>query len=267
MELSSASNRQQTLLRKLNRKKYREKERLFLLEGSRAVMQVLHHGEIDVEALFFDESQEYWHLTEWKRVARDLKSRTLSAELFTEVSDTDTPQGVLALCRIPEEATTGELAAQQKVVIAVDGIQDPGNMGTIIRTASWFGAGGLLSGKGTVDLFHPKVVRSTAGATGTVPHLNGDLKELLPEFESAGWKVYLLDAGAGSKPLTEIAITEKSLLVVGNEAHGIQSELEGAERTKVRIPSGSTRPEVESLNAAIATSIALYTFSTEAGRM
>jgi len=261
MDLPEASNRQCTLLRKLNRKKYRYEEKLFLLEGVRAVQQVLKNDAIPVKTLFFDEEQKYWLTKEWKKVITDYDSSLLAADLFAEVSDTDTPQGVLALCEMPDESSVEQMGGQGGLILALDAVQDPGNLGTVIRTATWFGAAGLISGKGTVDLFHPKVVRSTAGATGVLPYINGELPYLLDEMENLGWPVFLLDAGSNSMALSEVSSFEKAVVVVGNEAHGVDGTLEAAGRNKLRIPSPQQRPGVESLNAAVAASIALYDLS------
>lgn len=258
MNLPSVSNRKLTLLRKLNRKKYRYKKQLFLLEGARAVEQVLENQSVKVQTLFFDESQQYWLQDGWEQTAQKIDSFTLPANEFAEVSDTETPQGVLALCRMPEEISTEKLASKTGIIVALDGVQDPGNAGTIMRSATWFGAAGILSGKGTVDLFHPKVVRGTAGATGVIPVINADLNKLLPDFEERGWSVFLLDAGAEAIRLTEVPSVKKAVIVVGNEAHGLDSTLFASGRQKVRISSPGDHKRVESLNAAIATSIALY---------
>lgn len=263
MKPTSASNRQTTLLRKLNRKKYRQEEQLFLLEGPRAIEQVLQNKSIAVKALFFDEEQQLWQQEQWKDHMNLLDAHILSAELFAEVTDTDNPQGVLALCHIPNEATVEELSSQNGIIVALDAIQDPGNLGTIIRTASWFGAKGIISGKGTVDLFHPKVVRGTAGATGSMPHYNGGLPDILTAFEDAGWTVFFMDLDEDAEALSEVSPTAKTLLVVGNEAHGVNSELITKNRRIVRISSPQNRANVESLNVAIATSIALYEFESK----
>lgn len=261
MNLSSASNRQVTLLRKLNQKKYRQKEQLFLLEGERAVEQVLKNNRISVEALFFDQEQQYWHQQPWKVHSNRMNARTLPENIFAEVSDTDNPQGVLAMCQIPGEVSVNNLTESKGIIIALDAIQDPGNLGTIIRTAAWFGVSGVISGKGTVDLFHPKVVRGTAGATGVLPHMNGELLNIFPKLKDSGWSVFLLDAGADSIPLSEVTTFDKAVVVVGNEAHGVNPELVEGAGMKVQVPSPAPNPNVESLNAAIATSIALYDLS------
>lgn len=260
--MRTASNRQVTLLRKLNRKKYRVKEQLFIVEGGRAVRQVEGNKSVRIKTLFFDRSQGYHREPEWKKRAEKVECAVLEEDLFAEVSDTDTPQGVLALCHMPEETSVETMSKGRGIVVALDAIQDPGNVGTIIRTASWFGAKGLLSGKGTVDLFHPKVVRSTAGATGAIPHRNGKLSKLLSSFEEQEWRVLLLNKGASSEPLGTLgSLPDKVVLVVGNEGHGIDDRLLAKSRSQVEIPSASAQPPVESLNAAVATSIALYHLS------
>jgi len=252
------SNSRLTLLRKLHQKKYRQQEQLFLVEGGRAVEQIIKNDQLSIQELFFDAAQNYWKQAQWKTAAVTVDFSSVEPSNFAEISDTDNPQGVIALCEMPAELPPEQMADQTGLVLATDAIQDPGNLGTIIRTASWFGVKGLLSGKGTVDLFHPKVVRSTAGATGTVPHANVELKEALSIFEKKGWQIVLLDSSSESIPLKEVKRQEKTLIIVGNEANGIDQSLVGSDRLKARIASPRKGGNVESLNAAIATSIALY---------
>lgn len=259
--MQSISNARLTLLRKLNRKKYREKEHLFVVEGPRAVEQVIRNGKLELLELFFDDSQSLWQQAGWENVLKTHAGSLIESGVFVEISDTDTPQGVLALCKMPPESDAEELMRQKGIVVASDGIQDPGNLGTIIRTAVWFGAAGFLSGSGTVDLFHPKVVRSTAGATGVLKYRNGKLEELLSDFEKEGWQVLLLDGSKGAEEIRKVPPVEKTVMVVGNEANGINPKLFGGHRKAVSISSKSGDPSVESLNAAIATGIALYALS------
>jgi len=261
ISMQSISNARLTLLRKLNRKKYRERERLFVVEGSRAVEQVIRNGELELVELFFNDSQNLWQQAGWENVLNTHAASLIEPGSFAEISDTDTPQGVLALCKMPPQSKPEELIASKGVVVASDGIQDPGNLGTIIRTAVWFGAAGFLSGSGTVDLFHPKVVRSTAGATGVLKYRNGKLKKMLSGFEKGGWRVLLLDGSKGAEEIRKVPAADKTLIVVGNEAHGVSPELLGGDRKAVSISSKSGAPSVESLNAAIAVGIALYALS------
>jgi TrmH family RNA methyltransferase len=247
-----ASNNQIKLLRKLGSKKYREKEGLFIVEGERAVQQVIENKILKVIDAFIDEKsgENYSFLGD--------EFFCIDSSTFKEVSDTENPQGVLAVCSIPNQIEIKKLNDQEGLIIATDGIQDPGNLGTIVRTASWFGASAILLGKGTVDMFHPKVVRSTAGATGVLPYRNSILKNDLIELEANGWQILLLDGNKGAEEIGKIKPHKKTILVVGNEANGISGDLISTERKRVLIPSVEKNRSVESLNAAIAVSIALY---------
>jgi TrmH family RNA methyltransferase len=254
------SNRKFTLLRKLNLKKYRQRERLFMVEGARAVQQIIKNERIDVHELFFDESQHYWEQKFWKSFSGAIDSSVIAGKEFSDISDTENPQGVIALCRMPGEAAVENLAGKDGIMIATDALQDPGNLGTIIRTACWFGAQGFLSGNGTVDLFHPKVVRATAGAAGVIPYANGNLRESLSVFEKKGWQIILLDAGDSAAPLKKVKKRDKMMIVIGNEAHGIDSSLFTSGRKRIRIGSHENTG-VESLNAGVALGISLYALS------
>lgn len=256
--MKDISNSQLTLVRKLNRKKYREQEQLFLIEGSRAVEQIISNGIVEVSALFFDESQSYWIDKPWSEIITNYSSAKINKEHFEDVTDTDNPQGVLAVCRIPTETGLEDFADQSGVLLATDRIQDPGNLGTMVRTAAWFGAKGLLCGKGTVDLFHPKVVRSTAGATGTLNYRNAELHSLLPKMESLGWRVLILEGGQDAADLRTIKASGKTILLVGNEANGVDPALFVEQRKSIRIAAAAGQKKVESLNAAIAAGIALF---------
>ncbi|MDZ7690542.1 MAG: RNA methyltransferase [Balneolaceae bacterium] len=183
----------------------------------------------------------------------------MGRQAYHEITDTENPQGVVALCEMPREVDLDGLAAAGGVIVATDYLQDPGNLGTIVRTATWFGVQGLLLGKGTVDLFNPKVVRSTAGTTGTLPFANVDLEVTLSSFEETGWQVLLLDASEGAKNLRDITPPSKTIVVIGNEANGVDPVLfGGGARKKVEISSPTPVQQVESLNASVALSIALY---------
>ncbi|MEX0609743.1 MAG: RNA methyltransferase [Balneolaceae bacterium] len=249
--MRKASNNEIKLLRKLSLRKYRNREELFLVEGERAVQQVLENGIVEVVTVFVKEEEA---------VSSQLSavSVALEGEVFEEVADTDNPQGVLAMCRMPEEINPKNLTGESGIIVATDALQDPGNMGTILRTAAWFGVKAMVIGKGSVDVYHPKVVRSTAGATGIVPVILGELEEIFASLEKSGWEILLLDGGENSQSLADIQPAEKTLLVVGNEANGINDKLLSSGRKKVKIDSAGNGKAVESLNAAVAVSIALW---------
>ncbi len=249
--MEKASNNQIKLLRKLNRKKYREEERLFFVEGERAVEQVLENAVLKVREVFISSGRIGHYAFKTGSVF------LLDEEIFDEVADTGNPQGIMAICEMPDEISVDELAPEKGLVIATDRIQDPGNLGSMIRSAAWFGVQGVIIGKGSVDLFNPKVVRSTAGATGSIPYLTGELNPVLHAFEEIGWKVVLLDGNPGALDIREYTPGKQTIVVVGNEANGIHPDLITESRDRLMIPGGGSG-RGESLNAAIALSISLF---------
>ena len=254
MTLSAPSNRQITEWRKLLQGKYRKRENKFIAEGLRCVQQIISQKRIEIEAIVVEKN---FHLNA-SLLNSNLRLFEVDTDDFNSMSDTDTPQGVIAVCHTPEKTTLDKLAQSDGLIIAVDAVQDPGNLGTMIRTASWFNVAGLLIGNGTVDLFHPKVVRSTAGATGAIPYLKTELSESLEKLEVSGWNIAALDGGAESVSLKKSRTSQKDIIIIGNEGNGVDPRLmEG--RTKIRVDGNSEN--VESLNAAVALSIALYQFS------
>lgn len=252
MTSTPASSRQLTLYRKLNARKYRIQEKMFLAEGERCVEQILENGKTEVIELILEQGYEL----PGYMVRYGKPSFELSKEDFMEIADTDNPQGVIALSRMPEEADPEKMMQKGGVILAVDAVQDPGNLGTILRTMSWFGAVGMIAGKGSVDVYHPKVVRSTAGSTGSLPVLSGDLMDLLPGFEKEGWEIILLDGSDEAEDIRKLAPHEKRIIVAGNEANGIQHDLLRSVGKRVMIPGKND--SVESLNVGIAVGVALF---------
>jgi len=258
--LETLSNRESTLLRKLGQSKYRKKEHRFLAEGEHVISQIIENGHLKIETLFFDDSADLWNTTYLSEKAETYPVKQIPHNEFINFADTQNPQGILALCHIPEEVKPGELASKTGVIVACDAIQDPGNLGTIYRTAAWFGASGILLGKGTVDLFNPKVVRSTAGSTGTLPRISGSLKALLETLEENGWNSYLLESSNSAQTLSEINPHNRSIIVVGNEANGISDEVIKEDRQRIEIAGIENIDNVESLNAAVAFGIGMHHF-------
>lgn len=240
-----------TLIRKLKQRKHRMLEGKFLIEGQRAIDQILKNGVLDVESIHINASK----LDHFKGVNEKL--HLVDPGTFKSLSDTETPQGILAICKMPESKTIEEIAGGSGMVLACDAIQDPGNMGTIIRSGVWYGASALLLGTGSVDIYNPKVVRSTAGATGIIPSPMCELKDTLSFFKEQGWDIFLLDGNDGAVSIIEQSLNGKTVLVVGNEANGISEELKAASYKRVLLPSKSPQMYVESLNAGVAVSIAL----------
>lgn len=244
----------------LHRKKYRKQDGLFLLEGFRAVEQAVHNAKLHIESLLitevFKESVAYWAFINQSTPSIYL----LSAKEMKAITTTEQAPGCMAVCKIPKAVELQEIAKNSKRLIALDRIQDPGNLGTIIRTALWFGWDGLLLGDGTVDPFNPKVVRSTVGATAGLPYCSVKLGPALDQLEENGWQVHLLDVDEQSQDLASAKLgAGQHVLVLGNEANGIQDKLKRDNRLRFHI-TGSSQQLIESLNAAVALGIGLYHF-------
>lgn len=237
--------------------KYRKREQLFLAEGVRCVDQIIENGCITIREIIMETSQ----VSQLELLPKHLPVYTLNSDDFSTISDTNTPQGIVAVCEIPVQPSLNQVSEEPGIIAAFDAIQDPGNLGTMIRTASWFGVTALLAGTGTVDPWHPKVIRSSAGATGTTPVLTGNLQTLLPELEKEGWKTLLLDLDPKATNLQETEVPDKTIFVVGNEANGIRPALKTGLRQPVFITGHSKT--VESLNAAVAFGIALHRLSNK----
>ena len=257
--------------RKLQSPKYRKKMGLFLAEGEHAVEQILQNGVIEVEAII---AGEEWLASGKKLPAANVELLSATKEQITELSDTQTPQQLVAVCRIPALANPEEWVQpsdQPPLILALDGIQDPGNLGTILRSAAWFGVTGLLIGKGSVEIWNPKVVRSAVGGIAATAIAEGELRPVLGRFKELGCRVCTLELGEGAVSLSQLIQTLKDsapdnqnrqnplILVVGNEANGVSPEV--SELSDVRVKIEGADAAVESLNAGVSASIALYELS------
>lgn len=244
---------------------------LFLAEGEHAVEQILQNGVIEVEAII---AGEEWLASGKKLPAANVELLSATKEQITELSDTQTPQQLVAVCRIPALANPEEWVQpsdQPPLILALDGIQDPGNLGTILRSAAWFGVTGLLIGKGSVEIWNPKVVRSAVGGIAATAIAEGELRPVLGRFKELGCRVCTLELGEGAVSLSQLIQTLKDsapdnqnrqnplILVVGNEANGVSPEV--SELSDVRVKIEGADAAVESLNAGVSASIALYELS------
>ena len=176
--------------------------------------------------------------------------------LYEELSATETPQGVLAVVQRPVWRQSELLRRPTGLFLALDGLQDPGNLGAILRTGDGAGVDGAWLGQGTVDLYNPKVLRATMGSVFRLPAFTGvDLPLLLPELKAGGMRVVAAVPHAGQSYFQADLKHPRLLLLIGNEAHGISRSLVDLADQAVSIP---LRPEVESLNAAVAAALLIY---------
>jgi TrmH family RNA methyltransferase len=225
-----------------DRRDARHAERLFIVEGPRFVRDAT---TVSVPELLIISESAYddWH------ASRDLEGNTIVVpdSLFATLIDTETPQGVLGVFPLPD---LEPLRPAPHLTVVADGIQDPGNLGTIVRSAAATGASQVLCTPGTVDPYNPKVVRAAAGAHFLVPvRFTVDLAAAL-----SGSAIYLAAGGTG-RPIDQVDWTVPSSVVIGSEAHGPSADARRLKAATVSIPMVNS---VESLNAGVAASIILY---------
>jgi TrmH family RNA methyltransferase len=244
-----------TLARDLRRRRARERQRLFVAEGVRAVEELLA-SPLTVRGLLVAPQ-----LADAPRGAALVESaRRLTVELahvdereFASAAETDSPQGVLAIAEIPERRLDDLVLPDRARLVVLDAVQDPGNVGTILRTAAALGAAAVVAMPGTVDLWNAKVVRSAMGALfHSSVHMSTWAE--LDTFRSRHALV-LWGAEADGTPLERLEPPQRLALLVGNEGAGLSSEGRARIGQSVSIPIA---PAVESLNVAVATGIILY---------
>lgn len=244
-----------TLARDLRRRRARERQRLFVAEGVRAVEELIASPLVVQGILVAPQLGDAPRGTALLDAARrrGLDITTVDEREFASAAETESPQGVLAVAEIPERRLENVTVAGKTRLVVLDAVQDPGNVGTILRTSAALGAAAVLAMPGTVDLWNAKVVRSAMGALFHSPAFMSTWSDL--DTFRAGHGVVLWGADAGGTPLERLQPPDRLALLVGNEGAGLSPE--GRERVEqsVSIPIGSA---VESLNVAVATGIILY---------
>ena len=243
-------------LRSLSQKKVREAERKFILEGWRALKEALNSSVgIDLVAVL----ARFLADPDYGKMLAQLEQRRVHVKEISEtdlksVSDTVHSQGVLAVVHQPQPRLDKQRLNQASLVIAADAVADPGNVGSIVRSADWFGVDLVLLGKGCVELYNEKVVRSTVGSILHVPIVTDvDLPVALRDLKKAGFCVIAL-SGDGNKAFTEQKAERKTVFVLGSEAHGLSKDLRALSDAIVRIPKYG---KAESLNVGVACGIIL----------
>lgn len=256
--LRPASAAERKLIASLRLTRYRREHSLFVIEGTRGVLDTL--GLFPTAMLVATPAWLDANASRLDSLAAPLL--TASEGDMARMSSQKTPQGVLAVCHIPE-IKSEFIPDPHSLVIALDCVQDPGNLGTIIRLADWFGVSTILASTDTADVYNPKVVQSTMGALARVEVRYVDLPAELRRLAGAGMPVYgtFLD---GSDIYCS-TLTEGGVVVMGNEGNGISPEVELCVSSRLLIPSFPPgRQKVESLNVATATAIVLSEFRRRA---
>ena len=246
-----------SLARDLQRRKARERQSLFVAEGVRAVEELLASPLKVVGALATAEASanERFARVRGAIEARSIDLAQVSERDFLSASDTETPQGILAVAEIPERSLSSVTLAERSRVLVLDGIQDPGNVGTILRTAAAFDVAATVAMPGTVDLWNAKVVRSAMGALFHHSALHASWNEL--DAFLAGNGVVFWGADVAGERIGDRGAPPRLAIVVGNEGSGLTGDARSRVAHTVSISTTST---VESLNVAVAAGILLHHF-------
>jgi TrmH family RNA methyltransferase len=227
------------------------------VEGVRIIEEAIRSG-LRFQAVFFSESGRAHAVRLLPQIASQAEALLLPDEIFSGAVSTETPQGVAALVKLKpaklEDLLEPALINDEFLLVAISGIQDPGNLGTIIRSAEAFSARGVLLGEKTVSHFNPKVVRASAGSLFREPLVRVKMNEAMALLKQHSVRVVASSSHKG-KPLHEADFTGPLALLVGNEGAGLANEILSEADELVTIPHSS---RVESLNAGISASILLY---------
>lgn len=244
--IHSSKNPQVKQWKKLHTKKEREKTNTFLVEGFHLVEEALKNADLVVE-LIVSEEVEIPQRINYGSVSMTV----INKEVVKELSETETSQGIFAVCKQPRANIENA-----KSYLFLDSIQDPGNLGTIIRTADAAGIDAVIVGDGSVDIYNSKVLRSAQGSHFHLPIVRGDLFHWVEKVKGLNIPIYGTALENGTV-YTEVKPSDQFALIMGNEGNGIQGELLSKTNQNLYIP---ILGKSESLNVAVAAGVLLYYF-------
>jgi TrmH family RNA methyltransferase len=230
-------------IQSLAHKKFRDEERLFIVEGVKMVEELISTASENIERVF---AIKNWVQRQLPNLVANELTVVIEEHELAKISQHKTPNEVLALVKIPK--FQNEYKTDNAITLVLDQIQDPGNLGTIIRTCDWFGINQIVCSLDTVDNYNPKVIQS---AMGSILHVEV-LYSSLPTFLSTVQDIPIYAAVLNGKSIHDIAVAKPSLVLIGNESNGISKEVLAFATEKITIPKLG---QAESLNAAIASGI------------
>lgn len=234
----------------MKKAKERKARKAFVAEGIKMFLEA--PGE-SVEAVYVAES--FLIQEEHRRLLGDYPYEVVADSVFRAVADTKTPQGILTVVKIPQYSFKQLLDGNRTHLLIIESIQDPGNLGTMIRTGEGAGITGIIMNKTTVDLFNPKTIRSTMGSIYRVPYyIADDLGETLERLHTEGVSLYAAHL-KGETAYDTYDYTKAVGFMIGNEGNGLSSVIADMADSYIRIPMEG---QVESLNAAISAALFMY---------
>ncbi|MCF1686176.1 RNA methyltransferase [Tetragenococcus halophilus] len=249
-EIQAAKNNKIKELKKLHQRKYRNQSEVYLLEGYHLVEEAAKAG-VEIKEVYLDErGLQLWQ--DWVE-QYELDYYLLSNEAMKALSELPTPQGMIALVK-KEENAPADFSGKW---LLLDNVQDPGNVGTMVRTADAAGFDGIFLGKGTADRYSGKVLRSMQGSQFHLPIFSGELNEIIPVFKKHASKVYGTALDPSALPYTQVKQESSFALILGNEGQGVAEEILQMTDQNLYIPIYG---KAESLNVGVAAGILMYAF-------
>ena len=236
------SKNQVKFIRSLKKKKFRQTHRLFLAEGIKVVEELIN-SSFNIHKIYCTES--------YKNTFNISDIQLIKEKELTMISDFSSPNQVIGIFEIPKEKELFKTG----LTVALDGVNDPGNLGTIIRLCDWFGISQLICSDNTVDCFNQKVVQASMGSLGRVTVSYVDLEAYLKEEKRNVYGTFL-----NGENLYDCKLDTDSVIVLGNEANGISDPIKNLVHQKITIPQFGSIQRTESLNVATATAIFLSEF-------
>jgi len=236
------SKSQISLLRSLQNKKDRTEQSLFLVEGLKSVIEFIHSA-YQIGAIYYTGAFDPKVL----KLSQKINLCEISVTEMEKVSSLKTPQQIIAAVSIPNWPALDNTQLKQKFTLVLDGIQDPGNMGTIIRTADWFGMQHIICSDDTVDVYNPKVVQASMGSLSRINVHYSSLAAIIPQI-----KLPVYGAMLSGENIYDTDFGPEGLIVMGNEGSGLRRDVEKLISRAITIPR---KGRAESLNVAIATAL------------
>jgi TrmH family RNA methyltransferase len=252
--ISSTSNSQMKNLTLLQKKpRAREEQGIFVIEGTK-MFEEARNAKL-LQKAYVSETYYRNQIAEDPNYFDNLDYEIITDSVLKEVSDTKTPQGIMGTVKMAEYSLENLLQAEDACLLVLEDIRDPGNLGTMIRTAEGAGITGVIFNESTVDIYNPKVIRATMGSIYRVPfYRTNQLIDTLMLIKNYGITIFAAHL-LGAAYDTEGCFLKKCAFLIGNEANGLSEETSAMADSLIRIPMAG---KVESLNAAVAAAILMY---------
>jgi len=234
------------LIKSLEHKKFRQEHNIFVAEGIKIVEELLL-SDYEIEEIYMTNNISL-------NIPTNVNHSIISQKELNRISFLKTPNKILALVKIPTYSLDIK-NFNKELILALDNINDPGNMGTIIRIANWYGISIILCNNNCVDCYNPKVIQSAMGAIFRTKLIYSDLQEIINKIKSSE-NIPIYAANLNGTSLYNTSTSDYGIIVIGNEAHGISHAISSLADYKIKIPSfPAENPIMESLNAGVATGI------------